>query len=170
MTSRLVVRPLGATGLFLIGAACAVGDDTVYVDLEGSQYAAEVFCDGDFEGVRISMVPGPDLLDLPGGASGCVRLRLAQTTLGTFDVAINESFVLTSGTLEATRDCRIGASFVGTATAAEPLRSATGSAHFDDGPGGMLSMQADLTFASVRLPVEIESVDVRRGGCDVNFD
>jgi hypothetical protein len=147
-----------------------VGDDTVFVDDNGSLFSAEVFCDGDFGGIRVSMVPGPELLDLPGDAQGCVRVRMAQTTQGAFDVAINESFVLTGGTLEATADCRVGATFVGTATAAERLDGARGSARFVDGPEGTLEMNADLTFDAVELPVRIDQVDVRRGACDVEFD
>jgi len=93
-----MVRQFGAASLSAALAACAVGDDTVFVDDRGSQYGAEVFCDEDFEGVRVSMVPGPDLLELPSDARGCVRLRLAQTTQCTFDVDVNESFVLVGGT------------------------------------------------------------------------
>jgi hypothetical protein len=151
-------------------AACAVGDDTVFVDDHGSLYSAEVFCAGDFEGIRVSMVPGPELLDLPDDAQGCVRLRMAQTTQATFDVAINESFVLTGGTLEATIDCRVDAELVATATTATPLAQARGSARFVDGPDGTLSMDAELSFDGTDLPVRIGQVDVRRGACDVDFD
>jgi len=162
-------------GLLAAGAiACAVGDDTVFVDDRGSRYAAEVFCADAFEGVRVSMVPGPAVLDLPGEARGCIRLRLAQTTQTRFDVVVNEGFVLTSGTLEAKPDCRVDAGFVGTATAAVPLSDATGRATFDDGPEGALALRADLEFGSgdrlVALTATVGTVDVRTGRCDVGFD
>lgn len=154
-------------------AGCAVGDDTVFVDSNGSRYAAEVFCAEDFEGVRVSMVPGPGVdlspLGLPDAARGCVRLRLAQTTQTRFDVSVNESFVLTGGELEPRLDCRIGGGRVGTATAALPLDDAVGAAQFEDGPEGTLTMNVDLAVGGASIPVRIDDVDVRRGGCDVAF-
>lgn len=151
-------------------SGCAVGDDTVFVDDAGSQYGAEVFCADTFEGIRVSMVPGPGLVSLPADARGCVRLFFAQTTQGTYDVSVNESFVLTGGTLEAKPDCRVGADFVGTATAAAPLTAATGAVRFEGGPEGQLGLQIGLEFGDVDLDARIDEVDVRRGGCDANFD